>query len=99
MSVIEHELAPTVDADSRLTPDAGTMEWHQLAAELLAAKASPMECILVVAHSPSILCITRSLCGLPIALARGEAVRIDDGIPRWRCSADDDAPRIVAGAR
>jgi phosphohistidine phosphatase SixA len=63
-----------------------------LAAALAAAARDAV--VVIVGHEPTLTALARLLAGgesLP-PLAEGEALRIDDGEPRWRFTHDGAAP-------
>lgn len=84
----------TVDAVPALAPDE-----HPRAAHAALAALPADAIVVLVGHEPSLSALGALLIGqreLP-GLAKAEAVRIADGIVRWRFPWNADAPTIIAG--
>lgn len=65
-----------------------------IALEHALAAAAPDAVVVLVGHEPPLTALARLLAGgepLP-PLAEGEALRLDDGEPRWRFTHDGAAP-------
>ena len=82
-----------VESVPALAPDGSPRE---VAAAVRAQ--GPGDAVMLVGHEPSLSAIAALLVGAPDfeGLAKAEAVRIVDGVLRWRFAWDAEAPAIAA---
>lgn len=89
MSVHNEPLA--VHVDHRLAPSASSSD---IAALLALWAQQPAGLRLIVAHAPTLRLLASALVGAASVapLARAQALRISNGVLRWRFGHNDDAP-------
>ncbi|MBP9086132.1 MAG: histidine phosphatase family protein [Kofleriaceae bacterium] len=86
-----HQAPVALHVDERLAPTASS---SQIAALLAAWALQPAGLRLIVAHAPTLALLASALVGVtPLEpLARAQALRISNGVLRWRFGHNDDAP-------
>lgn len=86
-----HNEPVAVHVDERLMPAASS---SQITALLALWAQQPAGLRLIVAHAPTLRLLAGTLVGVAAVapLARAQALRISNGVLRWRFGHNDDAP-------
>jgi phosphohistidine phosphatase SixA len=92
MQIIEPELNSILTMEHRLDFITKYVDCRTLITELTAKIEGGL---LIVAPLQIVQIISVALCGQSFDTVSAEALCIDNGVAKWRCSYRDDAPRVL----